>query len=275
MRGEASRLADRESRDSFAAQFSGIGEDTWRIGNELFSITALLDGNAALEHALTEASRSNEDKMALLRGIFGDQAHEFTMTILADLVKRPWSRSADIANAVEDFGVDAMMYYADHTDSTAQVSIELAELHSALIDLPVVRARLQDERANSDARVKLLHDILDGSGFNIVTLRLAEHATANLRKRRYLSTIQWLIGKFSRHMGQSLVTVTTATHLSDEQIAKLVDVYSAKLGRPVHVNAVVDASVIGGMRIQVGEEVTDNTVLAQLRHLQDTVKVGV
>ena len=51
MRGEASRLADRKSRDSFAAQFSGIGEDTWRIGNELFSITALLDGNAAASEA--------------------------------------------------------------------------------------------------------------------------------------------------------------------------------------------------------------------------------
>ena len=42
-----------------------------------------------------------------------------------------------------------------------------------------------------------------------MTKRLAEHATCNLRNRRYLQTIQWLINKFSRHMGESMVTVTT------------------------------------------------------------------
>ena len=37
-----------------------------------------------------------------------------------------------------------MMYYADPTDATLQVSIELAQLHSALLNLPVVRSKLYD-----------------------------------------------------------------------------------------------------------------------------------
>ena len=37
MQGEASRLADRESRDSFAAKLRESGNDAWEIGNELFS----------------------------------------------------------------------------------------------------------------------------------------------------------------------------------------------------------------------------------------------
>ena len=53
---------------------------------------------------------------------------------------------------------------------------------------------------------------------------------------------------------------------------KLIAIYSAKTGHPVHINSVVDPTVIGGMRIQVGDEVTDNTVVAQLQHLQRTVK---
>ena len=105
-----------------------------------------------------------------------------------------------------------------------------------------------------------------------MTKRLAEHATCNLRNRRYLQTIQWLINKLSRHMGESMVTVTTAKPLTDEQVNKLVAVYSAKTGHPVHINSVVDPTVMGGMRIQVGDEVTDNTVVAQLQHLQRTVK---
>ena len=272
MRGEASRIADRESRDSLAPKLRDTREDAWRIGNELFTITKVLDDSIQLERALTDPSRPVADKVAVLKELLGDNAHPMTMEIMTDLVSRRWSRARDIANAVEDFGVDAMMYYADATDATLQVSIELSELHSALLNLPVVRAKLYDYQATSEARVKLFREVFSGKTLNKVTMRLAEHATCNLRRRRYLETIQWLINKFSRHMGESMVTVTTATPLSKEQVEKLIAIYSAKTGHPVHINSVVDPTVMGGMRIQVGDEVTDNTVVAQLQHLQRTVK---
>lgn len=272
MRGEASRIADRESRDSLAPKLRDTREDAWRIGNELFTITKVLDDSIQLERALTDPSRPVADKVAVLKELLGDNAHPMTMEIMTDLVSRRWSRARDIANAVEDFGVDAMMYYADATDATLQVSIQLSELHSALLNLPVVRAKLYDYQATSEARVKLFREVFSGKTLNKVTMRLAEHATCNLRRRRYLETIQWLINKFSRHMGESMVTVTTATPLKKEQIKRLVEVYSAKVGRQVHINSVVDPTVLGGMRIQVGDEVTDNTVVAQLQNLHRKVQ---
>lgn len=272
MRGEASRIADRESRDSLAPKLRDTREDAWRIGNELFTITKVLDDSIQLERALTDPSRPVADKVAVLKELLGDNAHPMTMEIMTDLVSRRWSRARDIANAVEDFGVDAMMYYADANDATLQVSIELSELHSALLNLPVVRAKLYDYQATSEARVKLFREVFSGKTLNKVTMRLAEHATCNLRRRRYLETIQWLINKFSRHMGESMVTVTTATPLKKEQIKRLVEVYSAKVGRQVHINSVVDPTVLGGMRIQVGDEVTDNTVVAQLQNLHRKVQ---
>ena len=272
MRGEASRIADRESRDSLAPKLRDTREDAWRIGNELFTITKVLDDSIQLERALTDPSRPVADKVAVLTELLGDNVHPMTMEIMTDLVSRHWSRARDIANAVEDFGVDAMMYYADATDATLQVSVELSELHSALLNLPVVRAKLYDYQATSEARVKLFHEVFSGKTLNKVTMRLAEHATCNLRRRRYLETIQWLINKFSRHMGESMVTVTTAPPLKKEQIERLVEVYSAKVGRQVHINSVVDPTVLGGMRIQVGDEVTDNTVVAQLQNLHRKVQ---
>ena len=272
MRGEASRIADRESRDSLAPKLRDTREDAWRIGNELFTITKVLDDSIQLERALTDPSRPVADKVAVLKELLGDNAHPMTMEIMTDLVSRRWSRARDIANAVEDFGVDAMMYYADATDATLQVSIELSELHSALLNLPVVRAKLYDYQATSEARVKLFREVFSGKTLNKVTMRLAEHATCNLRRRRYLETIQWLINKFSRHMGESMITVTTASPLNIDQIKRLVEVYSAKVGRQVHINSVVDPTVLGGMRIQVGDEVTDNTVVAQLQNLHRKVQ---
>ena len=272
MRGEASRIADRESRDSLAPKLRDTREEAWRIGNELFAITSLLDHNVRVERALTDLSRPAEDKVAVLNTLLGDQAHPMTMEIMTDLVGRRFSRVSDIANAVEDFGVDAMMYYADAQGTTLQVSIELAQLHSSLLNLSVVRSKLYDDSVSSETRVKFFRALFADKDFDKVTMRLAEHATCNLRNRRYLATIQWLINKFSRHMGESMVTVTTATPLTDEQIDKLIAIYSKKVGRGVHINSVVDPTVLGGMRVQVGDEVTDNTVIAQLDHLQRTIK---
>ena len=275
MRGEASRIADRVSRDSLAPKLRETRELAWRIGNELFTITNVLDHNIRLERALTDPSRPVADKVAVLNRLIGDQAHEMTMEILPVLVARRWSRVSDIANAVEDFAVDGMMYYADATDATLQVSIELADLRSALLNLTVVRSDLSDERVPAEARIKLLFALIgEDANLNKVTMRLAEHATCNPRNRRYLSTLHWLINKFSRHMGESMVTVTTAAPLNQGQIDRLIAIYTKKVGRPVHINSTVDPTVIGGMRIEIGDEVTDNTVVAQLEQLQRKVKAG-
>lgn len=271
MRGEASRLSDRQSRDTLAPKLRQTGLDAWRIGNELFAFTQVLDDNPRLERALTDPSRSLEDKLQVLNALVGTQAHPMTMEILQAVVERKWSSSEDIANAVEDFAVDAMMYYADATDKTFDVSVELSRLHSALLNLPVVRAKLYDETVQPQMRLDFLHNLLKSSELSQVTMRLAEHATENLRGRRFLSTIHWLINKFSRHMGRSMVTITTAKALNEAQIAKLEDIYSRKLDHKVHINLVVDPRVMGGMRVQVGNEVTDRTVVAQLDRLRRAV----
>ncbi|KFI69555.1 F0F1 ATP synthase subunit delta [Bifidobacterium magnum] len=274
MRGEASCIADRTSRDAMASRIAALKDDAWKLGNEMFAITSTLDANPRLYRALTDPGRPTQDKVTLLHTILGNKVMPLTMQIMEDLVSREWSRARDINNAVEDFGVDAMMYKADADKTTLQVSIELAQLQSALLNLPVVRSRLSQEAAPVAARLDLIHAVIDPMGFHPVTIRLAEHCAANPRRRRYLETIQWLIGKFSRHMGEALVVVTTATPLTQKQIDDLIKIYSKKVGRPVHINSVVDPTVLGGMRVQVGDEVTDNTVVAQLENLQRKAKAG-
>ncbi|MUH60065.1 F0F1 ATP synthase subunit delta [Bifidobacterium canis] len=275
MRGEASRVADRESRNSFANKLRESGSNAWEIGNELFTITYVFDHNPRIQRALTDPGRPTKDKVALLNELIGNQAMPLTMDILTDLVGRSWSRARDIDNAIEDFAVDAMMYQADCDGKTLEVAIQLAQLQSALLNLPVVRADLSDDQGPLNVRYELLHALIDSANFDRITVRLAEHCTRNPRNRRYLESVQWLINKFSRHMGESMVTVTTASPLSEEQIKKLNQIYAKKTGHPVHIHSVVDPTVIGGMRIQVGDEVTDNTVVAQLETLQRKVKTSV
>ena len=70
-----------------------------------------------------------------------------------------------------------MMYYADATDATLQVSIELAELHSALLNLPVVRSGLSSDRAPAEARIKLLYALVGNKD-----LEQGHHASGGARR---------------------------------------------------------------------------------------------
>ena len=271
MQGEASLLSDRQSRDSFAPKLKAAGLDNERIYGELFSFAGVLDANKRLQRALTDPSRPVEDKVKLVDELLNGQTHPLTVEILHDVVGRRWSRMSHLASAVEDFGVDSVMYLADARGVTSQVSIELAQIHSAFLNLPQVRSELSDQYAPESRRVAFLRELLAGQNLDPVTVVLAEHATRALRNRRYLTIIQWLINKLSRHMGDLMVTVTTAVPLTDDQIKRLIATYSAKLNRPVHINSVVDPSVIGGMRVQYGSEVSDHTVVAQLQRLKRSV----
>lgn len=273
MRGETSLSSDKCARQKFASKLRDSGVQSGVVATELFDFANMLDNNVAVERALTDPSRPAQDKIALTDTLIQGQSNPLTKEILEDLVSRKWSRVDHIANAVEDLAVDATLHYADVKDLTSTVAIELAKIHSAFINNAPVRSRLSDTRMSADSRVAFLNELLKNQRLNPLTLQLAAHATRDLRNRRFLSTLMWLIDEISQHMGESVVTVTSAIPLRKDQFNKIIAAYSAKLGRPVHINSVVDPKVLGGMRIQYGAQVHDSTVVAQLQRLKHMVSV--
>lgn len=272
MHGETSLTSEKAAREKFASRISETGVHGRDIAEQLFAFSDLLDTNARLERAMTDPGRAPEAKVALVTEVFAHSvADPLTVDILKDLTARRWSRVDHISNAVEDLAIDCVLAASDAKNVTSKVAVELAQIHSAILNLPVVRQHLSETHTDENNRVRFLHELLDSQNLNEYTMLLAEHATKQLRQRRFVSTILWLIGKVSEHLGESVVTVTSAVALTNEQVDRVVEIYSARLGHRVHVNQVVDPTVLGGMRIQAGAEVTDSTVVAQLHNLEQSL----
>lgn len=268
MRGETSLISDHAAREKFAAAIRDKGEDAVQEAAQLFDFTQTLDDNPQLEADLTDPARSQQTKTQIVGDMLRQAgATDLTVEIVCDLVSRPWSKSAHLANGVEDLGIDCVLYAADAKGVIQQVSFQLAQINSAVLNLPTVRSDLSDPRADPDERVRLLRTIFAGNSMDPLTRMLAEHATRSLRGRRFVPTIRWMIGKISHHLGAEEVTVTAAVPLSDTQVERLRAVFAKRLGHPVRINTIVDPSVIGGMRMRAGSLVIDNTVVAQLRAL--------
>ena len=62
--------------------------------------------------------------------------------------------------------------------------------------------------------------------------------------------------------------ITTAAPISAAQQERLIALLSARYGRPVAVNTVIDPAVVGGLRVQIGDDVIDASVASRLNDLR-------
>jgi F-type H+-transporting ATPase subunit delta len=68
--------------------------------------------------------------------------------------------------------------------------------------------------------------------------------------------------------GRRVATVTVARALPEAQLERLRLALAKRFGRDVAVNQVIDQSVVGGMRVEFGDEVIDDTAAARLKNLR-------
>ena len=70
-----------------------------------------------------------------------------------------------------------------------------------------------------------------------------------------------------------IATVSVTRPLSDEQLARLQAGLNALYGRDLKVNVSVDPSLVGGVRVKVGDEVVDATAVSRLSELRRKMAV--
>ena len=68
--------------------------------------------------------------------------------------------------------------------------------------------------------------------------------------------------------GAADATIFSAFEISGDQLAQLVAVLEKKFGRKLNPTVTVDPSLIGGVRVVVGDEVLDTSVRAKLQQMQ-------
>ena len=64
--------------------------------------------------------------------------------------------------------------------------------------------------------------------------------------------------------GQRVATVRVAHPLADADRQRLTDALSRHYDREIHLNVIVDPEVIGGISVEIGDDVIDGTVSSRL-----------
>ncbi|SNS52948.1 F-type H+-transporting ATPase subunit delta [Micrococcales bacterium KH10] len=239
------------------------GDAAVQIGQQLFAVVDLLDTTGALRRALTDPARDSAAKTTLVNDLLGSHASQQTVDVVADAATSRWSNMSDFADAIERLGAVAVLAGAQAAGRLEQVGHELWDSSQVLANLPQVRTVLSDRRADAAARAEFI-GALFATKVSEETLVLITRAAAAPRGAQLVPAIQRYSDLVAERRHRVAARVIASAQPSAEQIARIESLLRDAYGQDIQVDVIIDPSVIGGIRIQVGSDILDSTVLARL-----------
>jgi F-type H+-transporting ATPase subunit delta len=250
------------AQERFEPVLRSAGTESVTLGEQLFVVTDALDGSAALRRSLADPSRLGEDKARVVAAVLSG-FDERVVDVVSGVVRSRWSADADLVDAVERLAIDAVLAGAQSRDALETVEDELFRLTRGLAGQREARQALSDGSSTPERRAAFVDTLLEGK-VDAATLVLARRATTAVRGRRYVASLTWfgdIAAERRRRLVASVVSASVLTQAQEDRLAALLE---RSYGRAVQLNVTVDPTVVGGLRIQVGADVVDSTVLSRL-----------
>ncbi|MFI5688827.1 F0F1 ATP synthase subunit delta [Streptomyces sp. NPDC051636] len=259
----ASRGALAAARERLDALTDATSVDVTRLADELAAVTALLDREVGLRRVLTDPAQTGEAKATLVQRLIGGQVSGTTADLVSGLVHSRWSRSRDLVDALEELADVADLTAAQQAGTLDDVEDELFRFGRIVTSSTELRAALTDRKATASAKIELLHRLLGGRA-RVSTERLVTRLVTAPRGRSLEAGLESLTKLAAERRDRAVAVVTSAVPLSDTQKQRLGAALAKLYGRQMHLNLDVDPEVVGGLRVQVGDEVINGSLVDRL-----------
>jgi len=238
----------------------GTNQSAAALGDELFTVSQLFRTEAALRRYATDASLAGETKQGMVQQVFEGRVSKNALELLTDAAGRRWTLSRDLPDVLERLSEIAVVRSAGA--KAGQVTDELFALSGIVDTNPQLRDALSDPGRSVDDKAALLESLLDGKAL-AATLTLAKQSLAGTYR-----TMTAALASYRRvaaeTQGETVATVRVARPLPAADERRLAELLSSQYDTTVHLNVLVDPEVLGGLRVEIGDEVTDGTIASRL-----------
>jgi len=262
MRG-VSRASFAELSERLSAEHITSATVATNLASELFAVVGLLDTEHGLRRALSDPGKPAAEKGAVASALLHGKITARAEALAAAAAAAPWATSGDLSDAIEQLAVEAMVLAAETEDGLDDLEDGLFRFGRVVAANPDLRAALADPSLPADGKRELLRTLLDGK-VTPVTLTLISQMVAHPRGRSLNAALDLCADSAARHRQQLIAVVHTAAELSASQRRRLAQALARSYGHDVHLDVVVDPSVVGGLSIQIGDELIDGTAASRL-----------
>jgi F-type H+-transporting ATPase subunit delta len=258
------RRASEQARAELSERLSQASGETATLGEELFGVASVLRREVAIRRIVTDASIEEDAKARLVGNVFGEAVGQATLELVQDAVRRRWTAGRDLADVIEQLGVTALVRSSG--GEGARVTDELFAVRQLIDDHHDLRSALSDPSRSVDDKRTMLDHLL-GEKVQKATKLLVGQALSGTH-----GAIDGALVEFQHLAAEAnderIATVRTARALGDDERERLVAALSEQYDRTVHLQVVVDPEVIGGLRVEIGDDVIDGTVTSRLEDAQ-------
>lgn len=239
-----------------------------RVAEDLFALADMVTTDARLRSALTDPSRSPQDKIGLVDALFGEKMTTAALRVLQAMVRGHWAKPEALHDAAEVLGIIAVLTDAQREGALDTVEAELFELRRFLGANRALRLVLSDMSTGTPHERANLATRLFAKTLCAWTMRLLRRAVGRSRHGRLLANLhrfaQWAASIESR----LLVTVETSADMSVEQVARLSKALESRFGRPISLAVSIEDDVIGGFRIRAETTSIDASLATRIANMK-------
>jgi F-type H+-transporting ATPase subunit delta len=237
------------------------------LGDELFAVVRLFDGQVGLRRAFGDPAAEPERRAQLLSGLLSGKVGDKAFDVLHAVVTARWSSPRELVDGLDELGRIALLVHAEQNGRLDTVEDELFRFGRIVAADTELEQALTDRNVPASARVELVRTLIGGKA-DAVTVALVEQLVVVPRGRALVAGLGELAAEAAKRRERSVAYVVSAGPLSEQQEERLAATLRRIYARPIALHVEVDPSIQGGLVIKVGDEVIDGSATGRLDALR-------
>ncbi|KQW07753.1 ATP synthase F0F1 subunit delta [Leifsonia sp. Root4] len=255
--------ATREALASARAALTALSGANLATGEELFAASRVIGSSSQLVQAVADPGADSAAKVALVDSVFSSLSAPVRELLRGIAVSR-WSSQEDVLAAIEELGLRAI---AASAPSGAAIEQELFAFGEAVAGNAELELALSNKLGDPVAKSTLVASLLGGKA-SAQTTAIVNQLVLQPRGRRIGELLRYAASVVADEAGFGIATVTSAGPIAPAQLQRLAAALSGSYGRELRINQVVDPAVLGGLRVQIGDDVIDGSIASRLNDVR-------
>ena len=231
----------------------------------LFGASAVIGASSQLRSTLSNPAIEISAKQGLVAQVFGKGLDKGAATLLGVAIEQRWSSESDLVAGIEDL---ALRCAASSVKTAGAIEAELFAFARAVSSDADLELALGSKLGIPDAKATLARNLLTKAKALPATVVIVSSLVRSPRGRRIGALLSTAAQTVADQSGCIVATVTSAQPLAAAQLKAVSSTVASLYGRDAVLNVNVEPDTLGGVRIQVGNDVIDGSVAAQLADLR-------
>ena len=162
----------------------------------------------------------------------------------------------------------AILAVASAESNGAQIEDEIYRFSQVLQSSEELKSSLSDASIPSARRQQIVEDLLDGQATQ-TTVALVSMIVAAGMGSDIKAIADRVVGLGAESRDKAVAEVYSVVDLSSDQQQRLAAALKSATGKDVEMKIIIDESVMGGLLVQIEDEVIDGTVRTRLKQLRE------